>query len=833
MSDKLELKVIFTAVDRFMRPVKNITEASRGASKALNEAKATLKGFNDQQKKIDSWRSTNKSLGINAQDLEKARAYAKKLGEQLEQTEKPTAAMQKAFKHATDEARNLAGTVNRLAEKKQRLRAELVAAGIDTKKVADYQRELKGKIDAATAAVERQDDVLKKARKQEQLMHAARAQGDKIRDLGARAGSYGRRAMAAGAGVTAAASVPVLAYANAEDASTQLKIAMMQKGGEVAAEFKQIDDLANRLGDRLPGTTADFQNMMTMLIRQGMPAKNILGGLGEATAYLGVLLKMAPEGAAEFASKLQDATRTADKDMMGLMDTIQRMSYLGVDQNNMLEAFKGLGPAMDLIKRQGLDGAKALAPFVVMMDQAGMRGESAGNAIRKVVARGLDVDKIKKVQDDLRTSKGINLDLDFTNGKGEFGGIDKLIGELSKLKKFDTVTRLSILKDIYGDDKETNEVLSKLVDKGKAGYEDVIARMESQAALQERVNAQLGTLKNLWDAASGTFTNALVVFGESISPELHATAEWLGTVAQGVKDWAKENPGLAHGLMTIAKWTGIGLVGFGGLLVVLSTLAAPIALMNLSLAGLGLSVGTVTSAVFALGRALLLNPIGLIVTGIATAAFLIYKYWEPITGFFSQLWSGVATATKLAWGELTTWFSSLPDYFKSIGTAITDGLWGGLKSGFDWVTEKLGGMAKGLPRPVETALDVHSPSRVFERIGAFTMQGLEQGIEGGQDSPLNAISKVARKVAAVGAGAAVFSGGAFASQPAADMRPPISAQQAASAGGQAAGGNTIIFNIYPSPGMDERALADAIANQFVRLENSRAARKRSALRDLE
>ena len=75
MSDKLELKVLFTAVDRFLRPVKNITEASRGASKALNEAKASMKGLTDQQKLIDKFKSTNKSLGINGQDLEKARAH--------------------------------------------------------------------------------------------------------------------------------------------------------------------------------------------------------------------------------------------------------------------------------------------------------------------------------------------------------------------------------------------------------------------------------------------------------------------------------------------------------------------------------------------------------------------------------------------------------------------------------------------------------------------------------------------------------------------------------------------------------------------------------------
>jgi hypothetical protein len=53
---------------------------------------------------------------------------------------------------------------------------------------------------------------------------------------------------------------------------------MMGPGGKVAPEFEKINRLAVALGDKLPGTTADFQNMMTMLRRQGMSAQVILGG---------------------------------------------------------------------------------------------------------------------------------------------------------------------------------------------------------------------------------------------------------------------------------------------------------------------------------------------------------------------------------------------------------------------------------------------------------------------------------------------------------------------------------------------------------------------------
>ena len=42
----------------------------------------------------------------------------------------------------------------------------------------------------------------------------------------------------------------------------------------------------------------------------------------------------------------------------------------------------------------------------------------------------------------------------------------------------------------------------------------------------------------------------------------------------------------------------------------------------------------VGQTVFWLGRVLLMNPIGLVITAIAGAAYLICRNWEPISRFF-------------------------------------------------------------------------------------------------------------------------------------------------------------------------------------------------------
>ncbi len=49
---------------------------------------------------------------------------------------------------------------------------------------------------------------------------------------------------------------------------------MMDANGEVGKSFQDINKLAIGLGNQLPGTTADFQNMM-MLVRQAFVNKHL------------------------------------------------------------------------------------------------------------------------------------------------------------------------------------------------------------------------------------------------------------------------------------------------------------------------------------------------------------------------------------------------------------------------------------------------------------------------------------------------------------------------------------------------------------------------------
>ena len=616
----------------------------------------------------------------------------------------------------------------------------------------------------------------------------------------------------AGAAMGAASMVPIKAFAEAEDAGTQLAVSMMKAGGQVSANFEKFEALAMRMGNRLPGTTADFMNMLTVLNRQGMSEQAILGGLGEAAALLGVQLKMPFDQAAEFAAKLQDATRTAEGDMLALMDTIQRAYYAGTDSGNMLNGFAKLAPALDTIRMKGLDAANAMAPFLVMADQAGMDGSAAGNALRKVLQKNMDTGKIAEVMGGLRKSAGVNMSMNFTDGKGEFGGLEKMFAEMGKLKKLTTETRLQVLKDLYGDDAEVMQVVSLLIDKGQAGYNETLAKMQAQASLQDRVNRQLGTLKNLWDAATGTFTNALVAFGETISPELKALTEWIGRIAEATQKWAKENPALSGGLMKIVAGGALLFTALGGIALAASALIGPFAMAKLAIGVMG-GAGLKLIA--------LSVPILAAIAGIAWAAYQIYENWGPITDWFRQQWEG-----------LTTYLSNLGARFEQIGLDLMLGLSRGIRNAYGIVKDTITGAADGAVGWFKDKLGINSPSRVFAELGGYTMAGLVQGLSNGEHGTLKAIGEFSRRFATTAALGMAGAGIATAAPMPTTSAAPLMANAPRTLPA-AAPAFSYVINIDARGGADETAIRRVVKSELEEHRRHLEARRRSRLGDVD
>ncbi len=863
MANDLKMQLVLQAVDRALRPIRAITRGSVGLGQELKRNRDQLKSLQAQQSDIRSWTIMRNASAKTGSELEDAKARVKALSREMANTGVPTremvANMQSAMRVASDLKRKHQEQQVQL----QGLRNRLTDAGISTKNLSGHSRELKQRIHETNEAISTQGKRMQALVQQQKRLASARAQFDKSQHLAGNMAAGGAAGLGTAYGISRPLKSIVDAFAPAENAATQLKVSMMDATGKVPEDFKRISDLATALGDRLPGTTADFQEMMTMLRRQGLSAANVLGGTGEAAAYLGVQLQMPVTAAAEFAAKMQDATRTSEKDMMSLMDTIQRGYYLGVDSGNMLQGFSKISPVMDIIKKQGLEATKVLTPLLVMMDQAGMEGGAAGNAYRKIFQGAMNNDNIQQALGDLKVTKGIKLQLDFTDGKGEFGGIEKMYAQLGKLQGLSTENRLALLKQMFGDDSETITTLNTMMAKGLGGYNEVAAKLAAQADLRTRVNEQLGTLTNMIEAAEGSWTNAMSEIGETIAPELKGLIEGIGKLAVSVKNWVKEHPALTAAIVKTAAGLALLLAVGGALMLTLASFLGPFAIVRYALTLLGIkSLGAgaalkglgsaflwVGRALLWVGRALMMNPIGLAVMAIAGAVYLIYKYWDPIKAYFLGLWEEVKaglsggfagiTALILNFSPLGLFYRvfagvmnyfgvEMPAKFSDFGLMLMQGMVQGISEGLGKVKEAITGAGESTINWFKEKLGIHSPSRVFASLGGFTMAGLEQGLQDGEKGPLAAVVEMGKKLAAAGA----VTLGAAGSALALDNRPPLSAAAngGASSVQQAA---PVTINIYGTPGMDEHTLARLVAAEVAKVQRGDQVRRRSALSDQE
>lgn len=649
MSKSLELKIIMSATDKASAAFKKLREGGNVLAQSLKKAEAELHDLDKAQDNLLKKSKLNKELSENGKALRENAAEIRRLNNEIAKTGTASKEQEKELSDLTKANKKLTQAQEKNWEKVRKLDQALSAVGITAKTFTNAQDQLNKKHDAASKAVEKHRLAYEKLQNAQNKAAAAKSQ---MTEAGMRAVGLMYTARGIADTTRNVLSAPVKAYAETETASTDLRAAMMDNTGKVSAQYKDIDNLATRLGDRLPGTTADFKNLMTMLIRQGMSAQTVLGGTGEAAALLAVQLKKSPEAAAEMAAKLQDATRGTEKEMLAIMDQVQRLYYAGTDDSNILGAFSKLSPALDTLKIKGESAMKMMSPLVGMLDQAGLSGESAGNAMRKVFTRMMDTKKIAKV------TKGTGLSLDFTNGQGEFGGLDKMYEQLAKLKAVNTEQRLKILQGIFGDDAETLQALNTMIEKGKAGYEEFAKKMEAQASLNQRVNDQLGTLTNLWDAASGTFTNFLAKMGESIAPELKELTKWIGDINEKLSNWAAKNPEMANTIMKVVAAIGIFLTVITGIGAAISAVLVPIALAKFSFfslfgvfSGGGGAISTIIGWLGRLGMALLgfgakaavflvTNPFGWAILAV-TAIVLLWRNWETVKAALIAGWEWI------------------------------------------------------------------------------------------------------------------------------------------------------------------------------------------------
>ena len=195
----------------------------------------------------------------------------------------------------------------------------------------------------------------------------------------------------------------------------------------------------------------------------------------------------------------------------------------------------------------------------------------------------------------------------------------------------------------------------------------------------------------------------------------------------------------------------------------------------------------VGKAFMALGRFLLTTPLGIALTLMATAAYMLYARWDDVVGgaksmwqdlcsvvgavasavagFFSNMWATVqslfssaisailslirsfnpVSAFQAAFAAVSGFFIGLVGRFAAFGGMIIDGLVNGIRAKIGAAVAAVQGLGARIKSAFTGAksMDIHSPSRVFKRYGGFITEGLAIGVNGGATRPVGRIAQLA------------------------------------------------------------------------------------------
>lgn len=216
--------------------------------------------------------------------------------------------------------------------------------------------------------------------------------------------------------------------------------------------------------------------------------------------------------------------------------------------------------------------------------------------------------------------------------------------------------------------------------------------------MQQRVEAQLGTLTNLWDAMTGTAVNGLAAIGGAFSGELHGSTQWLGDMAARFSDFASQNPAVIRGAVGLAA-------GFA----------------TFKLAVLGVNI-----AMKLLSNTIGLSPIGVALRLLAMAAGLIITNWDTVGPWFKSMWDGLS-------GYFETGYNFIKELFLNwtpLGIIIKN--WEPLVQWFKGFWDRIKPYVEPILNAFNNTVEFNasSPATTNQDVPSFMLGGQNSGMAG-------------------------------------------------------------------------------------------------------
>lgn len=716
MSNNLKLEVLLKAVDQATRPFKAIQTASKSLSGDIRTTQQSLRDLNGQASKIDGFRKTSAQLAVTGQSLAKAKQEAAELAVQFKNTESPTRAQARAMELVKKNAADLQLKYNGLRLSVQRQRQELSQAGINTRKLSSDELRLKTSISETTSQLNRQREALARVSTQQAKLSAVKSRyesGQKLAAGARNAGMAGTGLAMSGLYAESRFIAPGIGF-DKQMSGSQAILGLDKGDAKLAAIRQQARDI----GATTAFSPGDVARTQTTLARSGYKADDVLAATG-STVNLSLAAGVDIAEAADIITNMQSAFNLPTTEIQRVADVMTKgftSSNTGLVELG--EAMKYVAP---IAEAAGASIESTTSMLGVLADN-GIKGSMAGTGASAIFNRlqapmGKAVDAIAELGVKTRDSKGNMLPVE---------GILKDIHTSFAKNKLGTAEQGEYLKVIFGEEAMKGAI--KLVAAAGDGSLDNKRREIQNSAGTTELIAKIqtdnldGDLKNLQSAWEDLQIEVFEKQDSALRKLTNTATDWISTVAA----WTKANPELTKTLFTVvtAALSIIGVLGGIGLIAwpIITGINAIIAAASL----LG-TVFTVAGSGIVAALGAITWPVVAVVASVVAGALLIRKYWEPISAFFGGVIEGLISAFAPV-GEMFAplapvfdglgeklrgvwqWFKDLIAPVKAtqdtlnscrnvgvvFGQALADSLmlpltaFNKLRSGIDWVLEKLG-----------------------------------------------------------------------------------------------------------------------------------------------
>ncbi|WP_372690550.1 phage tail tape measure protein [Klebsiella pneumoniae] len=749
MSRDVKLQVLLKAVDQATRPFKSIQTASKALSGDIRDTQKSLRELNGQASRIDGFRKTSAQLAVTGHALEKAKAEAEALGTQFKNTERPTRAQAQALESAKRSAEGLQKKYNSLTESVKRQQRELGAVGINTRNLANDEKGLKNRISETTAQLNRQHEALARVSAQQAQLNAVKQRYQAGKALAGNAATMG----AAGIGMATTGTLAGVALMKPgydfaqKNAELQAVLGVAKDSAEMSALRKQ----ARLLGDNTAASADDAAGAQIIIAKAG-------GDAAAIQAATPVTLNMA------LANR-----RTMEENaglLMGMKSAFQltndQVSHIGdvlsMTMNKTAADFDGLSDALTytapVAKNAGVSIEEAAA-MVGALHDAKITGSMAGTGSRAILSRlqaptGQAYTAIKELGIKTADSKG--------NTRPIFTILKEMQASFEK-NKLGTGQRAEYMKTIFGE--EASSAAAVLMNAAQSGKLDQLT-----AAFKASDGKTEELVKVMQDNLGGDFKefqSAYEAVGTDLFDQQESSLRKLVQTATGyvlkLDNWIQRNKALAQ---TLGIITAVA-IGVAGMIGTIGLIAWPVITGVNAIIVAATALGTVFTTVAggiitAIGA--ISWPVVAVVAAIVAGALLIRKYWEPVSAFFGGVIDGLRAAfapvadlfaplkpmfdwlggkLKAAWD----WFNNLIAPVKSsqetlnsfrdagvlFGQRLADALtlpltaFNKLRSGIDWVLEKLGIINKESSTLDQTAAKANAATQDNSYIPATSTYG--------------------------------------------------------------------------------------------------------------